>query len=300
MYIIRIALEFMPESTITVDGFTSTVSKTILKNIQDYEIEISNFINSSLSNFTISPVMINNRPVYKFRNSGKKVPPVLLYSGKTYTFYVSFLSEDTGYELQELLNKHISTGWRLSLYNSNIFLTASRINSLDLNELTVELTGDFRIDFMTPTQFAIKPSIPTTKSWFRLFPLSHTLITSIASHWNKYVPNEMKIDIKNISKIAYNYIHEAGYYLRPVTVTILKENDHKSVMRGFVGWCVYKVDEKLNPEEQKIISKLLAYAEFMGVGKGKELGFGMIKVKPGKIAHEGSSEIHEELIKNIG
>lgn len=297
---IRIMLEFMPESTITIEGFTSIVSKTILKGIQDYEIEISNFINNSLSNFTISPVMINNKPVYKFRDSGKKIPPVLLYGGKTYTFYVSFLSEDAGYELQELLNKHISTGWRLPLYNSNIFLTASRINSIDLNELSVELTGDFRIDFMTPTQFTIKPPIPTTKSWLRLFPLSHTLIASIASHWNKHVPDEMKIDTKNISKIAYSYIHEAGYYLRPVTVTILKENNHKRIIRGFVGWCVYKVDEKLSPEEQKIISKLLAYAEFIGVGNGKEIGLGMIKVKPGKITHENSSEIHEELIKNIG
>lgn len=296
----RITLEFMPESTITIEGFTSIVSRAIFKSIQDYEVNVSNFISNSLSNFTISPVMINNKPVYKFRNSGKKIPPVLLYGGKTYTFYVSFLSEDSGYELQELLNKHISSGWRLSLYNSNIFLTSSQINSIDLNELSVELTGDFRIDFMTPTQFVIKPPITTTKSWFRLFPLSHTLISSIASHWNKHVPDEMKIDTKNISKIAYSYIHEAGYYLKPVTITIFKENNHKHVIRGFVGWCVYKVDEKLSSDEQKIIAKLLAYAEFIGVGKGKEIGLGMIKVKPGKIMHESSSEAHEEIIKNIG
>lgn len=300
MYITRITLEFMPESTITVDGFTSTVSKLILKNIQDYETKISELINNnSLSNITLSPIMSNNKPIYKFRISGKKPSPVLLYGGKNYIFYVSFLSKNPINELQDFLTQHISNGWRISLYNANIFLTSSQVKSIDIRELLVDLKGDFRIDFITPTQFIIKTPMPTTRSWLRLFPLSHTLISNIATHWNKHVPSEMKVDAKNISKISYSYIHEAGYDLNPVTI-ILRSNDRKHVIRGFVGWCVYKVDEKLTPEIRNIIAKLLAYAEFIGVGKGKELGLGMIKVRPGKILQETSSETHEEIIKSIG
>ncbi|MEM3715125.1 MAG: CRISPR system precrRNA processing endoribonuclease RAMP protein Cas6, partial [Nitrososphaeria archaeon] len=131
------------------------------------------------------------------------------------------------------------------------------------------------------------------------FPLSHTLISSITSHWNKHVPNEMKIDVENISKISYSYIHEAGYHLNPVTI-VIRDNSHKHVIRGFIGWCVYKVDERLNLKTRNVIARLLAYAEFIGVGKGKEMGLGMIKVRPGKIIHETQSEQQEEIIKNIG
>ncbi|MGB9728319.1 MAG: CRISPR-associated endoribonuclease Cas6 [Thermoprotei archaeon] len=300
MYMTRITLEFIPESTITVDSFTSIISKLILKNIQNHETIVSNIIASNaLSNLTVSPVMSNNKPIYKFRNAGKKSSPVLLYAGKKYVFYVSFLSKNPVNELQDFFMKNISSGWRVSLYNTSILLVASQVKSININELLINLTGDFRIDFMTPTQFIIKIPMPTTKSWLRLFPLPHTLISNIALHWNKHVPNDMKIDIKNINKISYSYIHEAGYYLNPVTI-IVRNNDHKHVIRGFIGWCVYKVDEKLNLETRNIIARLLAYAEFIGVGKGREIGLGMIKVRPGRIMHEKQRENEEEIIKSIG
>ncbi|MEM3715126.1 MAG: hypothetical protein QXF82_09290, partial [Nitrososphaeria archaeon] len=166
----RITLEFIPESTITIDGFTSTVSKLILKNVQNYETTILDIItNNALSNLTVSPIMSNNKPIYKFQNPRKKSSLVSLYENKKYVFHVSFLSKNPINELQDFLAKNISSSWRISLYNTDILLAASQVKSVNINELLINITGDFRVDFITPTQFVIKIPMPTTKSWLRLF-----------------------------------------------------------------------------------------------------------------------------------
>ena len=109
-----------------------------------------------------------------------------------------------------------------------------------------------------------------------LFPHPFLIFWSLGTHWNTYAPPSLRI--RDIWKLSYYAIHalmEVDYDLKPITAVY----NGKKGPRAFAGWVIYKfrgVSKRLN---QKLL-RLLDYANYVGVGKSRSIGFGMTKIKP--------------------
>lgn len=67
---------------------------------------------------------------------------------------------------------------------------------------------------------------------------------------------------------------EVDYSLKPVTVIY----DERRRPRGFIGWVIYE-HRRISPKLSRHLSRLLDYANYVGVGRFRSIGFGVVDVK---------------------
>ncbi|HID18234.1 TPA: CRISPR system precrRNA processing endoribonuclease RAMP protein Cas6, partial [Candidatus Bathyarchaeota archaeon] len=67
---------------------------------------------------------------------------------------------------------------------------------------------------------------------------------------------------------------ETNHRIKPVTAVY----DGRRRPRGFIGWVIYE-HRKLKPKLSRRISQLMEYANYVGVGRSRAIGFGITEVK---------------------
>lgn len=273
---------FKCESDIVVPPYTSKVSRSIvLKCLEiggyyDVVSEIEGV--SSRKPYIFSPIFYGGRPLYKTVKDD--VEPLVLKRGVEYWFIMSIVGEEKVFRILESL---MVAGEGVELLSGRVSIVNSEVKVVKFEDLGLEGGGldSVHVKFLTPTLIQL-PKIKGLK--FReklrhvLYPIPSLLIYSLCKHWNVYAPENLKIpQVEKLSKLADYMLVEVDYNVKPQTV-IYDENRRP---RGYVGWIVYK----WNPLENKKkynnqILKLLDYANYVGIGRSRTSGFGIVNVTP--------------------
>ena len=278
IYLAKIYVEFTPISDIISPPFSSKVSKTLLINaytrIGKLGILDSLFRKVKPKPLLVSPVfyMSSKSPRFMFKTEPNVPQPLILREGQTYGFTLTIIGQ---LNLTSLLDA-ISPGLELPLFASRVVIRNLSVEVKNFESF--KLTGDYvKFSFKTPVllQFPkgwVRVKVPPRHS---LLPIPCFLIWSLAEHWNAYAPSHLKIS--NVKKLAAysNYaLVEVDYSLRPVTVIY----DERRRPRGFIGWVIYE-HRKLSPKLSRQLSRLLEYANYVGVGRSRSIGFGIVDVE---------------------
>jgi CRISPR-associated endoribonuclease Cas6 len=219
----------------------------------------------SESNEPLKPVRITvikdetNRPIFKRLNSG------ILKLRPNTNYYFELTSLDSKLFEEVISNPYIRT----KVYNTDALCELSETKVLEDPE--IEDSKVYKIEFKTPTLIQPpRPNFKRKKNRYLLFPYSPYLLISLQRHWNKY--HNKKITISQ-SRALY-YFKEVDYNLRPITVIYEKVKE-----RGFIGWALFTLEARKNSSLRENIRRLLAYANFIGIGKSRAIGFGEVIVK---------------------
>ncbi|AOL17555.1 CRISPR-associated endoribonuclease Cas6 [Sulfolobus sp. A20] len=252
--------EVEPEHDVLIPPFTSKLGRQILVNMSKSYSEIVHDPRP-YKPVRVSVIKdINERPIFF---TGKE--KVVLNGRAKYYFTFSFIGNSF---FEEILQnpQQVLTFWQ----------TKFRVQLVDVKiteNVEIEDARLYKISFLTPTLLQpIRPPIKRKKNRFILFPCVPYLISSILRHWNSN--SDEKISNVLSSKTLY-YFREVDYRLRPITAYY----GNKPV-RGFVGWTIYQLSARKNSKLRDNIRKLLGYANYLGVGKSRAIGFGEVKVTP--------------------
>jgi len=218
--------------------------------------------------------MSNGKPIFKFKKTQDFIE---LKAGKPYEFHVSVIEKEFSKSLTySLIENYNQTP--IDILNAKAEITYMNINLKQMEELRLSNSDAYHVEFKTPTIL----QMPKSLRWrfkgprYVLFPHPYLMIWSLATHWNTYAPPSLRIhDVWKLAYYATHALMEVDYNIKPVTAIYTKGKGP----RGFIGWVLYKfrgVSKRLNEQ----ILRLLDYANYMGIGKSRSIGFGMVEAKP--------------------
>jgi len=257
--IYTLTFQLRPSHDVIVPPFTSKLSRTLFLY---FSPTYSKIIESKepYKPIRITVIKEDGKPLF---STGNKM--ITLSADKSYTFTVNTFLEDVVKDVikTEALDKE--------LYNAKFHV---ELINLEVKE-NFEMPDSrfYKVIFKTPT--LLQPPRPAFKrkdNRYVLFPYVPLLFSSLTSHWNKYMSK--KIVGVTETKTLY-YFREVDYRIRPVTAYYGNIPN-----KGFIGWVVFELRARRNSRIRENVRKLLDYANYFGVGKSRNIGFGEVEVKP--------------------
>ena len=275
----HLTFHFTPEQDVVVPPFTSKVSKTILIQLLGDGSLISGIREPGgllRKPLVVSPVMAGGRPLFKLQGQGGFM---VLRAGHRYSFAVSAIGSLASEKFLNCLLDGLPRDG-LKLFNARVSILGVDVVIRDLLELCLPEADAYRMAFRTPT--VLQYPRPW-RWWFKdenrycLFPHPHLIIWSLARHWNSLVPPDMKVpDVHRLACYASYALVETDYDVRPITVVYERDGTGP---RAFVGWVLFE-HRVGNAKLDRRLRVLLDYANYVGVGKSRSIGFGMVEVRP--------------------
>ncbi|GEM_PF-1576590 len=214
--------------------------------------------------YSTTPLFLDGRPLLKTRPG----PPLVLRAGTSYRFRLSIISRDT-HPSQILL----ALPARIELYDTapaTLALRSARLLPEDTLATPLKRGDTIAIDFVTPTQLQLpKINKKARRGRYVMTPHPYYLFYSLREMWNRYAEEK-------ITSAPWR----ANYALLSTYVDIHStaiQYDKKRTIVGFTGHTAYRVETR-STRLLHALSKLLALASLMGVGKSRGIGLGYVKV----------------------
>ncbi|MDW8061887.1 MAG: CRISPR system precrRNA processing endoribonuclease RAMP protein Cas6 [Nitrososphaerota archaeon] len=277
--IVKALVKFRLLSNIVSPPFSSKISRTLLYNIFR-GVENSTVIQRINEGTPHKPIIVSPlleldqlTPKFIYKTSTCEAKPIILKEKGEYGFYLTLITKDA--PLIEIVEA-LTPGRRVKIFTGEAVIEDCQFEMRSFESLNLQ--GDkIHIRFMTPTLLSfprewIKVETPIRHS---LFPIPCFITWSLAEHWNTHAPKNLKI--KNPKKLAAysNYaLVELDYNVKPVTAIY----DEKRRPRGFIGWTLYE-HRKLRTKLSIWINRLLEYANYVGIGRSRSIGFGVAQIK---------------------
>jgi len=291
--VVRAVYRVVPGSSGPAPPLTSKIMKSIL-------IESGRWFRGVLSSRApYKPVFVSNlmyeardgvwRPLY-----ARLGRPVFLREGAEYRAIVSACAP---WEATEDLLK---LGGRYEAYGFELLIEPVEARVTRLSAMGAEVGPGYlvRLEFLTPTIISVKHMAPPmtasarrAPNAYRLVPQPSVIFAYLLRLWNHIarpgdrLPNPAASDLT-----AYTYgrasdllLTEIDYRIRPETAIIGKDNNGKiREVRGFTGWVTYQLSRRASKKYINTLSKLLALAQTLGVGRSRGIGFGhtTVQTKP--------------------
>lgn len=274
----HLLIHFSPGENAVVPPFTSKVSKTILIQLLGDASLLSGLREPGgilRKPLVVSPVLKGGKPLFKVAGQDGFL---VLRAGTRYSFKVSAIGEQAVGQVLSALMSRLSDNPDLKLFNTSISILGVDVILRDMAELGLPDAGAYRVVFRTPTML----QFPRPWRWrfkkvrYCLLPHPHLIVWSLARHWNSLAPLSLRLDAWKLSCYANYALVEVDYDLKPVTAIYEKP---ASGPRGFVGWALFE-HRKGNEKLDRRLRTLLDYANYVGVGKSRSIGFGMVSVEP--------------------
>jgi len=245
--------------------------------------------------FSMTPLFRGSRPLFK--EQGSSVAPLYVRSGEELWFRVCAVCS------AENLDEAPPGDEVVELGPYGIFrFVLSELEVVDIRSLTLGLSGDrvfVRIRFLTPTLLSTKLMAPPLPHFLKrvaniqeryvLFPSPSHLCSYLVKLWNTVAPEEPVSRKVSPEWAAYFVGRLCGvamvvvdYRSRPITVLYDEKEGVSRRPRGFVGWALYEINTR---KLVKILDRALALANYLGVGKSRSIGFGVVtaeKVEPSR------------------
>lgn len=241
----------------------------------------------SFKPISVGMLFIGNKPLYS-TVSGNVSKPISVVRGSIMGFRLSLITSLDGIDFDSF--RSIEGRWSTPYGEFNISLV--EVEVVEVSKLSVGLGRFFRVSFITPTIITNKYMLPPTlrdKGSFiperhRLVPQPSYLFSYLLRLWNSVVLPEERIpnqsagdwEAYKLGRLSDIALVEVDYRLKPETVIIGRgANGRLRMVRGFTGWVTY---ECLSSKLLKVYDKLLALANYLGVGRSRGIGFGMISL----------------------
>lgn len=240
-------------------------------------------VSRGLSNSSISMLFDGGRPLYSTTDSKG---PVLLKTGRTYTGRVSVI--DSTPELLERVSSSGLQSFQCASPYGRFAVEFEEFSVAPLESLDMDLPPVFKLSFVTPTVLSTKlmcppPLAERLSPMHKLVPQPSLVFSHLLRMWNAFAEPEHRIGKPSewapymLGRQVDLVLAELDYCIRPVTVVVGKdEGGRVRRARGFTGWVVYRSIAK--PKFHRVISKLLALAAHVGVGRSRGIGLGHVAV----------------------
>lgn len=234
---------------------------------------------------SISPLFLGGKPLISCRVDG---PPLTVSSGTPLRSTVSIAFSDHG-----IMDELASTDGTFETPYGRFRFSIDSIEVLSISSLNLSLSRVFTVEFVTPTILTAKYMIPpplkhkanSLPEKHRLIPQPSFMFSYLLNLWNSVVSPEERIPNKSagsweaykLGRLADITLVELNYRIRPAVAVIGKDSKGRArVAKGFIGWVEYEcVSSKL----LQVYSKLLTLATYLGVGRSRGIGLGLIKVR---------------------
>jgi len=275
MYAIKVRFRVRFEAEALVPPFTSKVSKTLLvKLLQASKLgdKLQLPDKGARKPYAVTPLFAGDRALMK-EEEGLE-PPLTVRPGEDYWFELRLV----GSQAPALIGALASAPSLVEAFGSKALVAVDDLRFKSFDSMGMPDSSLYKLSFLTPTLLKV-PQPPELKgkceAKHTLFPHSGLIAYSLASHWNKYSPDEHRVPSpETMATYAEHSLMEVDYRLRPFTAIY----DERRRPRGFIGWTLYR-HRKLDEELDRQLRKLLDYANYVGIGRSRTTGFGVVRVE---------------------
>ncbi len=291
-HVFRLVLGLTPLSDVIAPPFTSKLVRSSLLSCGLDYLEKLGSRSLSYKRVFISPILVGGKPIYK-RFNNKSNAFIVLRQGREYSaFFSAMVGEEELENLLDRLDEYV-----VETPYGHIRLIIKGIKITSLRELDISLGEVFKVKFLTPTMLSNKLMIPpkirgiirnSVIGMVRLLPSPSLLFSYLTILWNRNVIPDLILPkpgyntdeaAYKIGRIADIFMVEIDHDVETLTVLYDKKGDAERKIRGFVGWVLYRVAYK-GGQLPRVLRKLLALANYMGVGRSRGIGMGMIRIEP--------------------
>ncbi|MEM4310218.1 MAG: CRISPR-associated endoribonuclease Cas6 [Candidatus Nitrosocaldus sp.] len=276
--IARIMLRFTVDRDVLIPPFSSKISRSIIIKMIGEDNLI--FTDDKYKPYTFSPVLVEGKPLIRSMEvDGDDVfnptTNLKLYKGKEYSFLITTIGH---YMVTSIIN---STK-EINLFDSIFSITSMEFTLTTFNNLMFN-DDEFIMRLLTPALLQLPKKWGDRKRDGNfLFPVPSLLLWSPAQHWNRYAPDDLKIEsCKRLAVYSNFSMLEMDYNLRPTTVIY----NEVSRPKGITGWVRWHIDD-FDKEMAIQLRRILAYTQYMGVGRSRSIGFGMVELIPKNMARD--------------
>jgi CRISPR-associated endoribonuclease Cas6 len=279
-FIVKALFRILLQDSVEMNLFSGRIVKSIIMISRGFE-QIRNFYNSrELKPFRVTPLV--------YCRSGA-LAKGFIEAGENLCFEISYVSNNLS-EIQNLT----SVDDEIKIFSSKARIEVTNIEVVSLDNLTIGFknpkTQLIKMVFETPTLLSTKlmtPPIPAiqrkisrTRTLYTLFPNPAHICSYLAKLWLSSFPETPLVLIYTQEWTPYLFgriceitIAPIDYNIKPITI----QYDEKRKIRGFIGWTIMDT----TPIKKKYIEKLdklLALANYLGLGKSRGIGFGKVKI----------------------
>jgi len=155
-----------------------------------------------------------------------------------------------------------------------------QVEVVRVSEVALDPPRKFVVRFLTPTLLPVPGRGPLLRKMgvrrrYKLLP-DLPLALALLAH-DLRLQGVLDVSPARLRRWAELALAEVDYRVRPVTALYTVRDGRPAVERGFVGYVSY---ELLDPSGRELLSKLLGFAQRLGLGKSRSIGFGHVEVAP--------------------
>jgi len=276
--IVRASFTFTPFSNIVIPPYSTKVTKSLMFRLLGRESSgrlLTQLMTAiRYKKILLSPIFAGGKALIKLDGNGNSL--LTLFKDRNYTFIVTVLDRESGIELVDALANIDSVS--LEAFNSFIKLSSLEIRVTRFDDIGLPPETEY-ISFSTLTPVLLQlPPVARTPIRNILIPIPSIIVGSLMDHWNNQVGEELVIRDSGLPYNSFFLLREVDYRISPVTVYY----DEKRRPRGFIGRVLYHLAPTRRQKRRRNLLRLLDYANYVGVGKSRTMGFGMVSVKPFK------------------
>jgi len=276
--IVKAVFTFTLTSNIVIPPFSTKVTKTLMFRLLGREgpgrLLTQLFSAMRYKKILLSPVFAGRKPLIKLDGVGGSLQTLLM--GRNYTFNVTVLDSASAVELVDALAN--LDGITLNVFNSSVRLSSLEIRAIRLVDLGLPPETEYiSLCTLTPVLMQLQP-VAKTPIRNILIPIPSLIVGSLMDHWNHNTHQDLVIKDAGLPYSSFFLLREVDYRISPVTVYY----DEKRRPRGFIGRVLYHLAPTRKQKRRRNILRLLDYANYVGIGKSRTMGFGMVSVKPFK------------------
>jgi len=276
--ILKAKFTFTPSTNIIIPPFSTKVSKSLMFSLlgRDGSSRLLTQLKSAMmyKNILLSPVFAGGRPLIKTDGGGDGLQALL--RGRSYVFNVTVLNSGPAVELVDALSNLDNVS--LEVFNGSVKVSSLEVRLTYMDDLGLPQDIEY-VSFHTLTPVLLQlPPVAKTPVRNILIPIPSFIIGSLMDHWNHYAGVDLAIKDVGLPYSSFFLLREVDYHISPITVYY----DEKRRPRGFIGRVLYHLPRTRRQKRRRNILRLLDYANYVGVGKSRTIGFGMVSVKPFK------------------
>lgn len=154
----------------------------------------------------------------------------------------------------------------VTLHHHELSIVSRKSDSCSFEELARqrrEPARKFAVRFASPTAFRSgRENLP--------LPVPETVVSRLASKWNRYAPDSLLIDQPHVVATA---VWLSRCSIR-TDYLAFEEGDNRYGQVGFAGICEFMVDDRAAPDVARVVEALFRFAYFAGVGYKTTMGMG--------------------------
>lgn len=265
MSILHFRVHIAVDKETTIPPFSSKVSRSILMKLNPSLLSAEK---GSAKPYRITPIFRGSRPLVKYTDGQRE--HLKLYPGTDYYFEYTGIGKRASIEA-------LMGGREVELFGSRFSITGIEFRKIEFEAIKMPEAEYYKITFLTPVLL----SLPYSREKYghirhMLFPHTFLMFHSLIRHWNVYAPRRLIYPDQNaLARYAYYNLPEADFQIRPRTAIY----DEKKRPRGFTGWLILRRIKGKGVKDGRILN-LLDYANYVGVGRSRSIGFGLVKVRP--------------------